>query len=100
MKEAQDLLKENLKAVPNLKKAKNVIVFIGDGMGLTSVTTGRIYKGQKKNKAGEDELLSWDTFPYSALVKVSTYRILTFQQQFSDYMTYTTVDYNLSDFLF
>ena len=33
---------------PNTKKAKYSIIFLGDGMGLQTVTAGRIYSGQKK----------------------------------------------------
>ena len=35
------------------KKAKNVIIFLGDGMGLPSVTAGRILRGQKEGHNGE-----------------------------------------------
>ena len=30
----------------NTKKAKNVIIFVGDGMGVQTHTASRIYKGQ------------------------------------------------------
>uniref|UniRef100_A0A1A9WZ03 Alkaline phosphatase n=1 Tax=Glossina brevipalpis TaxID=37001 RepID=A0A1A9WZ03_9MUSC len=56
------------------KKAKNIIIFVGDGMGVTTITAGRIYKGQYlKHGPGEDEKLSFDEFPYTGLVK--TYNI-------------------------
>ena len=35
-------------------KAKNVILFIGDGMGISTVTAGRIYAGQKRGQTGEE----------------------------------------------
>ncbi|MBK5911758.1 hypothetical protein CCR85_09695 [Rhodothalassium salexigens] len=54
---------------PITKRAKNVIVFIGDGMGVSTVTAGRIYAGQKKGLQGEDYDLAFDTLPYTALVK-------------------------------
>ena len=50
--------------------AKNVIFFLGDGMGLNSVTTARIYKGQKEGRSGEEEELAWDLLPFSGLSKV------------------------------
>ena len=30
------------------QKAKNIIIFVGDGMGMSTITAARIYKGQKK----------------------------------------------------
>ncbi|XP_064460944.1 alkaline phosphatase, tissue-nonspecific isozyme-like isoform X2 [Ornithodoros turicata] len=49
--------------------AKNVIVFVGDGMGLATVTAARIYSGQLQNRSGEENMLSFDQFPYTAFVK-------------------------------
>jgi alkaline phosphatase len=40
-----ETLKERLALQPNTKKAKNVILFIGDGMGVATHTAARIYKG-------------------------------------------------------
>ncbi|XP_068235930.1 alkaline phosphatase, tissue-nonspecific isozyme-like [Palaemon carinicauda] len=56
----------------NWNVAKNVIIFLGDGMGITVNTAGRIYKGQKKNKHGEEGFLTWETFPNAALLKTYT----------------------------
>lgn len=50
-------------------KAKNVIIFIGDGMGVTSITAGRIYKGQKSGRTGEEASLVFDNFPNIGLSK-------------------------------
>ena len=50
--------------------AKNVILFLGDGMGVTASTAARIYKGQQKKMHGEEEYLEWERFPNSALIKV------------------------------
>ncbi|XP_040063463.1 alkaline phosphatase [Ixodes scapularis] len=48
--------------------AKRVVIFLGDGMGLSTVTAARIYKGQKQRKAsGEESVLSWDAFPHVSL---------------------------------
>ncbi|XLM21724.1 alkaline phosphatase, partial [Chromobacterium piscinae] len=43
--------------------AKNVIFFLGDGMGITTTTAARIYA------AGEDGQLTMDTLPESGFVK-------------------------------
>lgn len=53
------------------KQAKNIIVFIGDGMGLSTITAGRIFKGQSKGGYGEEYKLSFEDFPNTGLSKVS-----------------------------
>ncbi|MGB3805732.1 MAG: alkaline phosphatase [Erythrobacter sp.] len=50
-------------------RAKNVILFIGDGMGVSTVTAARIYAGQKKGMSGEEYVLPFETFDNVALVK-------------------------------
>ena len=64
---------------PNKRKAKNVILFIGDGMGVTTLTAARILEGQMRGESGEENRLSFENFPYSALSK--TYSV---NQQTSD----------------
>jgi len=49
--------------------ARNVIVFLGDGMSLTTVAAARILDGQRRGLAGEQHLLAWEHFPYTALSK-------------------------------
>lgn len=49
--------------------AKNVIVFIGDGMSIGTITAGRIYAGQKTGQSGEEYVLAMDTLPHVALSK-------------------------------
>src|SRR3546814_279584 len=50
-------------------QAKNVIVFLGDGMSLTTVAAARILDGQRKGHPGEENQLAWETFPATALSK-------------------------------
>ena len=50
-------------------KAKNVILFVGDGMSLATVTAARILDGQRKGGPGEENALSWENFPHTALSK-------------------------------
>lgn len=50
-------------------RAKNVILFVGDGMGVATVTAARILEGQLRGQPGEENLLFFETLPYSALVK-------------------------------
>ena len=58
---------ESVAKTPNMKKAKNVILFIGDGMGYPSQTAGRILAG------GEEYDTAIDKMPWSGSVK--TYNI-------------------------
>src|SRR5574343_326686 len=67
------------KLAPNTRRAKNVIFFVGDGMGISTQTAARILEGQLKGKTGEENRLSFETLPYSALSK--TY---SWDQQTSD----------------
>ena len=53
--------------------AKNVILFVGDGMGVSTVTAARILEGQLKGKLGEEHNLSFDLFPFTGLAK--TYNV-------------------------
>ncbi|AKC87410.1 alkaline phosphatase [Pseudoxanthomonas suwonensis] len=50
-------------------RAKNVIVFLGDGMSLTTVAAARILDGQRQGRPGEENLLSWERFPHTAFSK-------------------------------
>lgn len=50
-------------------RAKNVILFVGDGMSLTTVAAARILDGQRAGGAGEENQLSWERFPHTALSK-------------------------------
>ncbi|MEC7689260.1 MAG: alkaline phosphatase [Pseudomonadota bacterium] len=61
-------------AVASLKgKAKNVILFVGDGMGVSTVTAARIMEGQMNGDNGEENQLSFDRFPFAGLSK--TYNV-------------------------
>uniref|UniRef100_H3BCC3 Alkaline phosphatase n=1 Tax=Latimeria chalumnae TaxID=7897 RepID=H3BCC3_LATCH len=53
----------------NTRVAKNIIMFLGDGMGVATVTAARILKGQLQSKSGEETQLEMDKFPYVALSK-------------------------------
>lgn len=50
-------------------RARNVILFIGDGMGIATLTAARIFEGQQRGESGEENQLSFERFPYTALVK-------------------------------
>lgn len=55
------------------KKAKNIILFVGDGMGVSTVTAARILEGQMKGMQGEENQLSFDMFPFTGMAK--TYNV-------------------------
>jgi len=43
---------------------------VGDGMGFASTTSGRILKGQMRNKSGEETRLAMDNFHFTGFAKV------------------------------
>lgn len=53
--------------------AKNVILFLGDGMGLSTIAAARILEGQRQGASGEEQRLAFEEFPYTALVR--TYEV-------------------------
>nr|XP_031361540.1 intestinal-type alkaline phosphatase 1 [Lonchura striata domestica] len=57
---------------PGAQRAKNIILFMGDGMGLSTVSAARIYKGQLAGSSGEESVLAMETFPHVALAKTYT----------------------------
>ena len=66
-------MKNNLLLEPNKKTAKHTILFMGYGMGITTITAARILDGQKRNESGEENILGWERFPWSAQSK--TYNV-------------------------
>ena len=57
-----------------LKEAKNVILFVGDGMGVSTVTSSRIYNAQKSQSNYWEGRLSFDEFPHVGLCMVISNR--------------------------
>ncbi|KAG8256077.1 hypothetical protein J6590_077098 [Homalodisca vitripennis] len=51
------------------ERARSIVLLVGDGLGLSTSTAARIFKGQRQGELGEDHLLSWDKFPAVALAK-------------------------------
>ncbi len=75
----EQFIAESKRLFPNARKAKNVILFVGDGMGVSTVTAARILEGQMRGNTGEENRLFFETLPYLALSK--TY---SWDQQTSD----------------
>ncbi|EDV96436.1 membrane-bound alkaline phosphatase [Drosophila grimshawi] len=60
---SKEHIQEKLNYVRNTKRAKNIILFLGDGMGLATLAAARNYIG------GEEKKLSFEEFPYTGLSK-------------------------------
>ncbi|XP_069991183.1 alkaline phosphatase-like [Penaeus vannamei] len=69
----KDDIHEALHRPKNEKVARNVILFLGDGLGITVGTASRILKGQRQGHSGEEGYLLWERFPNVGLMK--TYNI-------------------------
>ena len=53
--------------------ARNIILFVGDGMGISTITSARILDGQFKGQTGEENVLAWGAMPFAGLSK--TYNV-------------------------
>jgi alkaline phosphatase len=69
LKAGQAELKRLMTDKPNNRKARNVIIFIGDGMGVSTLTAARIFEGQQQGLDGESYVAEMDRLPHTALVK-------------------------------
>lgn len=67
--QGQQALKKALALNAKATRAKNVILFIGDGMGVSTITAARIFAGQAQGLNGEGYQLAFEQFPYLALSK-------------------------------
>lgn len=61
----QSYLDQRLNSQPNHNIAKNLVIFIGDGMSLSTQMATRAYLGN------ENKYLSFEKFPYTGLSRVS-----------------------------
>lgn len=71
-RQSRATLQEMLALEPNTDQARNVIIFIADGADPVSITATRILAGQQAGMTGEENVLSYETFPNVALVKTYT----------------------------
>ena len=61
---------ERIKAdAPVIGKARNIILFIGDGMGVSTLTAARIHQGQRQGVDGESFVPAMDRLSNTALIK-------------------------------
>ncbi|XP_017107436.2 alkaline phosphatase, tissue-nonspecific isozyme [Drosophila bipectinata] len=72
-RQAQEQLKERLARTRDYttdsRRAKNVVILLGDGLSVTTMTAGRILKGQRQGRRGEDSRLAVEQFPFAGLCK-------------------------------
>lgn len=66
---ANQKLQVSLAQKTNTEKATGIILFVGDGMSVATVTASRIYAGQKAGQPGEEHQLSFEKFPFTGLSK-------------------------------
>ncbi|NXA31117.1 PPBI phosphatase, partial [Eudromia elegans] len=71
-KQAAQAIDASLQLEPRVVQAKNLIIFLGDGFGVPSITATRILNGQLQGKLGPETPLFMDSFPYVALSKTYT----------------------------
>ena len=71
--DAQAVIEARKAATPNTNRAKNVILFVADGLGVGTNYAVRVFDGQQKGLLGEENVLPYEAFPHVALVK--TYNI-------------------------
>lgn len=60
---AKDFVEEQLRKTPNTGRAKNIIMFMGDGMSHPTIASARVQMG------GEEQKLSFENLPFTASSK-------------------------------
>jgi len=68
-REGQSLMSERQAALGQAGQARNVIVFVGDGMSLATVAAARLLDGQMRGESGEGNVLHFERFGSTALTK-------------------------------
>jgi alkaline phosphatase len=67
---AQSTLRLKLARPLQTGRAKNVILFLGDGLSIPTLAAARTYLGQSQGHTGEETVLSFEAFPHTGLSKV------------------------------
>ncbi|SMO38304.1 alkaline phosphatase [Paracoccus laeviglucosivorans] len=71
---AQAELAKKIADQPNVGRAKNVVLFVVDGLSIPTITASRIHEGQLRGVDGESNSLSFEKLlPYVALSKTYTH---------------------------
>ncbi|XP_046969316.1 membrane-bound alkaline phosphatase-like [Vanessa cardui] len=69
MNEAQAAIEARLEYTQVEGKARNVVMFLGDGMSVPTLAAARTLLGQRENRTGEESHLFFETFPTVGLSK-------------------------------
>lgn len=65
----ENALRHSKNTYAKAPRARNIILFVGDGMGISTITGSRIFEGQQKGIDGEKNKLAFEELPYVALSK-------------------------------
>lgn len=89
---AKKIVDEHVKRTENTKKAKNIIFFLGDGMGIQTVTASRMLLGDENKK------LSFEEFPWTGSVKTYCvdYQVADSACTASAYLTGVKTNYGMT----
>ena len=71
--QGEQTLEQIIASQPNTGRAKNVILFVADGMGVGTNYAVRLFAGQLEGQMGEEHVLPYEAYPNTALIK--TYNI-------------------------
>ncbi|XP_026752907.2 membrane-bound alkaline phosphatase-like [Galleria mellonella] len=66
---AINTIRSKLQVTINENKAKNGILFIGDGMSVATIMAARTYGGQLAQGIGEENILEFEKFPITGLAR-------------------------------
>ncbi len=71
---AQAELSRKIAEQQNVTRAKNIVLFVVDGLSVPTITASRIHEGQLRGVDGESNVLSFEALlPYTALSKTYTH---------------------------
>ncbi len=69
----RDALAQRLAVRPIEGRARSIILFIGDGMGVSTMTAARLLGAEQAGEAGSGRPLAMDGLPHAALVRTYTH---------------------------
>ncbi|KAL0822116.1 hypothetical protein ABMA28_005480 [Loxostege sticticalis] len=67
--EAQAAIEKRARRSSGQGKAKNIVMFLGDGMSVPTLAAARTLLGQRQGRTGEESELSFESFPSIGLSK-------------------------------
>lgn len=77
--------------------AKNVILFLGDGMSIPTLMAARTYLGQLDGEDGEERQLSFEKFPHVGLSKVNAHQRVALPESLIERFQTYCVDTQVAD---